>query len=75
MAPLEKAYFAGQEEIPDEDVKRAEVANFTTGPAEALKRFGWKGSAAGCVGLRLTATIGGLRAEYFSHSGNQTTAR
>jgi len=54
MAPLEKAYFAGQEEIPDEDVKRAEVANFTTGPAEALKRFGWKGSAAGCVGLRLT---------------------
>jgi hypothetical protein len=54
MAPLEKAYFAGQDALPDEDVKWAEVTNFTTGPAEALKRFGWKGSAADCVGLRLT---------------------
>ena len=54
MAPLEKAFFAGQDALPDGDVKRAEVANFTTGPAEALKRFGWKGTAASCVGLRLT---------------------
>ena len=54
MAPLEKAFFAGQDALPDGDVKRAEVANFTTGPAEALKRFGWKGAAASCVGLRLT---------------------
>jgi hypothetical protein len=54
MAPLEKAYFAGQDALPDEDVRRAEVANFTTGPAEALRRFGWKGAAASCVGLKLT---------------------
>jgi hypothetical protein len=43
MAPLEKAYFAGQDATPDEDVRRAEVANFTTGPAEALRRFGGRG--------------------------------
>jgi hypothetical protein len=45
MAPLEKAFFAGQDALLD---------NFTTGPAEALKRFGWKGTAASCVSLRLT---------------------
>jgi hypothetical protein len=54
MAPLEKAYFSGQDTLPDEDARRAEVANFSTGPAEALKKFGWKGEAAACVGLKLT---------------------
>ncbi len=43
MALLEKAYFSGQDTLPDEDARRAEVANFSTGPAEALKKFGWKG--------------------------------
>ena len=39
MAPLEKAYFSGQDTLPDEDARCAEVANFSTGPAEALKKF------------------------------------
>ena len=55
MAPLEKAYFAGQSTIDDGDVRKAEVANFNSHTSEALKRFGWDGKAACCIGLRLTA--------------------
>jgi hypothetical protein len=54
MAPLEKAYFSGQDSLCDADVTKAEVSNFTSGPKDALRRFGWQGKAACCVGLRLT---------------------
>jgi hypothetical protein len=71
MAPLEKAFFAGQDALPDGDVKQAEVANFTTGLAEALKQFGWKGTAASCVGLRLTGDNRRIESGQFLTLGNE----
>jgi hypothetical protein len=54
MPVLEKVLFTGQEEAEVEDLTKAEVTNFGVDVKTALAKFGWKGEAAGCVGLGLS---------------------
>ena len=54
MPVLDKVLFTGQDEAEVDDLTKAEVTNFRASVKAALGKFGWKGQAAGCVGLGLS---------------------
>jgi hypothetical protein len=55
MPTLDKNLFIGESEIDVEDCVRLEVRNFTSDLENGLKEFGWKGEAAACIGITLSA--------------------
>jgi hypothetical protein len=54
MPCLDKNLFSGQHGI-DSNIREKECRNFTSDIDEKLKDCGWDGSAAGCIGLKLSA--------------------
>jgi hypothetical protein len=54
MPALDKKFFAGDPNVPAEDIVNCEVGNFREAADDVLRKFGWNGKAAGCVGLSLS---------------------
>jgi hypothetical protein len=54
MPCLDKNLFSGQHGL-DSNIREKECRNFSSDIDEILKEHGWDGSAAGCIGLKLTA--------------------
>jgi hypothetical protein len=53
MAILDKSFFAGDREPPD-DIGKFKVSNLKSDVDKILKKAGWKGQAYGCIGLYLS---------------------
>jgi hypothetical protein len=54
MVALDKALFAGQEGVCEEEIVRGEVTNWRDSTDAALRRFQWKEGAVACIGLIFT---------------------
>jgi hypothetical protein len=55
MPALDKKFFSGAGELDPGESAKLEIRNLTSDIEASLSEYGWKGEAAGCIGLTLSA--------------------